>query len=104
VTGTPAHGRETAERWLASQHRSLRDGLDQFLDPEAGLREAMLHAEHATLLSGLASTLDTEADLAAILPLAPSRGPRLASRTPPAPQRPPHQQPPCHQAPPRFPH
>ena len=57
-----AHGRESLEHWLADRHRDFRDGLSQFLDPDAGLREATtLHAGHVGLLRALDSRVDTEA-------------------------------------------
>jgi hypothetical protein len=81
VIGMPFHGQERLERWLTGRHRDLRDGLDQFLDPDAGLREAtMLDAEHTTLLGTLDSHLDTRAGLAAILPSSAA-----APLTPPSP-------------------
>lgn len=67
MTGPPAHGQEPIDRWLADRHHSLRDGLERFLDIEAGVRDAMLSAEHSDLLSDLDNRLDTEAGLAAIL-------------------------------------
>jgi hypothetical protein len=64
----PEHDQESLERWLAERHRDLLDGLPQFLEPAAGLREATtLQAEHAEVLSALDSHLDTQAGLASIL-------------------------------------
>jgi hypothetical protein len=69
MTGTPAHGREPAESWLADGHRALLDGLGRFTDLSAGMQEiTTLHAGHAGLLAALDGTLDTEAGLAGILP------------------------------------
>jgi hypothetical protein len=67
VTGSSAHGQEPIDRWLAGRHHHLHDGVGRFLDPDAGLREAMLHAEHDGLLDALGSRLDTKAGLTAIL-------------------------------------
>jgi hypothetical protein len=61
-------GPDPIERWLAGQHRTVRDGLGHFLDSGAGLRETAIYSKHTALLSGLAGSLDPEAGLAAILP------------------------------------
>jgi hypothetical protein len=68
VTGGSAYGQEPIERWLASQHHELHEYLGQFLDVDAGLREASTHAKHTSLLRNFSSRLDTDAGLAAILP------------------------------------
>ena len=60
MTDMTPHGRESLEHWLADRHRDFRDGLSQFLDPDAGLREATtLHAGHVGLLRALDSRVDT---------------------------------------------
>ena len=52
VTGTPAHGPEPVEDWLATRHRDLCDGLSRFLDPDTGLRETTMF----TVLAALSGT------------------------------------------------
>lgn len=82
MTGAPAHGPEPAEDWLTARHRDLRDGLDQFLDPAAGLHEiTVLHAGHADLLGALDDSLDTSAGLAAILPTPAEAAPQTSPDT-----------------------
>jgi von Willebrand factor type A domain len=79
VTGPSEHDQEALDRWLANQHDDLRNGLERFLDPGAGLRETMLRTEHSGLLGALDSRLDPEAGLAAILqppPDPPQQPPR----------------------------
>jgi hypothetical protein len=53
---------------MPARHRELLDGLGQYLDPAAGLRDIMRHADHADVIGTLGSHLDTQAGLAAILP------------------------------------
>lgn len=62
------HNRKPSDEWLADRHARLSDGLSQFLDLDAGLREISLHDEHHDLGQALDHTLDTEAGLQAILP------------------------------------
>jgi hypothetical protein len=81
VTGPSAHGQQPTDRWLADRHHDLHDRLGRFLDPDVGLREAMLHAEHANLLSALDSMMDTEAGLTAILPPPAAAAPQPAPGT-----------------------
>jgi hypothetical protein len=68
VTDTPAFSPEPADHWMPARHRELLDGLGQYLDPAAGLRDIMRHADHADVIGTLGSHLDTQAGLAAILP------------------------------------
>jgi hypothetical protein len=68
VTDTPAFSPEPAGHWMPARHRELLDGLGQYLDPAAGLRDIMRHADHADVIGTLGSHLDTQAGLAAILP------------------------------------
>jgi hypothetical protein len=68
VTGTAARGPEPSGQWSAARHRDLLDGLSRRIDPDAGLRDIMLHADHADLAGTLGGHLDTKAGLAAILP------------------------------------
>jgi hypothetical protein len=79
VTGTTAHSPGPDTDWPAARHRDLLDGLNQHLDPDAGLRDIMLHADHADLTAALSRQLDTQAGLAAILPAPPAAASR---RTP----------------------
>ncbi len=82
MTSASGHGQEPVDRWLASRHHRIHNGLRPFLNLSAGLRDAMLHAGHADLLGSLDSGLDTEAGLADILtPPAPA-APRPTPGTP----------------------
>jgi hypothetical protein len=81
VTGTPAFSPEPADHWVASRHRELLDGLGQYLDPDAGLRDIMLHADHADVIGTLGSHLDTQAGLAAILSPSADASPRSPHQT-----------------------
>jgi len=72
VNGPAANSPESEGDWPAARHRELLDGLGRHLDPEAGLRDMMLHAEHAGLTGTLGRHLDTQAGLAAILPPRPA--------------------------------
>jgi hypothetical protein len=69
VTGTAPHSPQLAEDWPASRHSGLLNDLSRHLDPDAGLRDIMLHAHHAALTSVLGRRLNTPAGFAAILPL-----------------------------------
>jgi hypothetical protein len=73
-----ARDEEPLHPWFADRHRSLCHGLSQFLEPDAGLREATFHTGHVNLLADLGSHLDTRAGLAAVI--AP-----LGSAIPPSP-------------------
>lgn len=79
MTGTTAHSPEPDDHWPAARHRDLLNGLSQHLDPDAGLRDIMLHADHAAFTGALGRHLDTPAGLAAILPPPPAAASR---RTP----------------------
>jgi hypothetical protein len=82
VTGTTAHSPEPDGDWPAARHRDLLDGLSQHLDPDAGLRDIMLHADHAAFTGALGRHLDTQAGLAAILPPPPAAASRITPGQP----------------------
>ena len=81
MTGTPAHSPEPADHWVAARHRELLDGLGQYLDPDAGLRDIMLHADHTDVIGTLGSHLDTQAGLAVILPPSVETAPKSPHQT-----------------------
>lgn len=75
MTGAPAHRSGPDGDWPAARHRDLLIGLKQHLDPDAGLRDIMLHTDHAGFADALARHLDTQAGLEAILPPPPAAAP-----------------------------
>ena len=81
MTGTPAHSPEPAGQWVAARHRELLDGLGQYLDLDAGLRDIMLHADHTDVIGTLGSHLDAQAGLAAILPPSAETAPKSPHQT-----------------------
>lgn len=81
MTSTPAFSPEPADHGVASRHRELLNGLGQYLDPDAGLRDIMLHADHADVIGTLSSHLDTQAGLAAILSPSADASPRSPHQT-----------------------
>jgi hypothetical protein len=70
VTHRPEHDPrdQAVEHWLRHHQRTLTDALDDVLDTEAGLREALLQSRHDTAADGLDTVLNVEAGLDAILP------------------------------------
>ena len=76
-----ARDEEPLDPWFADRHRSLCHGLSQFLEPDAGLREATFHTRHVSLLADLGSHLDTRAGLAAVVapPGSPAQPPPLTA-------------------------
>jgi hypothetical protein len=68
VTGAASHSPRLAGDWPAPRHSNLLAGLSRHLDPDAGLRDIMLHADHAALTGALGRRLDIQSGLAAILP------------------------------------
>ena len=73
-----ARDEEPLDPWFADRHRSLCHGLSQFLEPDAGLREATFHTRHVSLLADLGSHLHPGRACC-------RRGPaRIASRAAPA--------------------
>jgi hypothetical protein len=81
MTGTPAHSPEPTGHWVAARHSELLDNLGQYLDPDAGLRDIMLHADHSDVIGTLGSHLDTQAGLAAILPSSAETAPKPPDQT-----------------------
>lgn len=68
MTQHPEPHDEAVNRLFDEHQRALTDGLDRFLDVEAGLREVLLQSHHDTAVDALENVLDVEAGLAAILP------------------------------------
>lgn len=79
MSGATSQSPEFADDWPAPRHGDLLNGLSRYLDPDAGLRDTMLHADHAALTCGLGRHLDIQAGLAALLALPPAAA---SSRTP----------------------
>lgn len=75
MTGSATPVPEPAGHWAAARHRELLADVARHLDPDAGLRDIMLHADHAGLTAALGGHLDLQAGLAAILP-PPAAAPR----------------------------
>lgn len=66
---------DPTDRWLTDQHANTRDGLNHFLDLDAGLREATLHGDHTNLQGSLSSKLDIETGLESALSGSPAPEP-----------------------------